>query len=318
MEAKLKIPTREQLPAELSKLSGLQNLRALLFHWGMIAGSIALAVKYPGPLTFLLNLVVVGTRQHALFIVMHEGTHYLLSKNRALNDWLSDLCAAWPVGISTARYRVRHWLHHRYLNTQQDPDWERKKDDPAWQFPTSRWGFWKTSLPYLVGKGVIEMGYALKGFGVNGRALWYAIPYYMVAAAGITYVGGWKAFALYWLVPYVSVNPALHRFRYSTEHMALPKTHVLNSTRNVVCSGIENFLISPMNGGFHLVHHTYPYIPWYNLPEAYEVLHGFPVFHEHAYELDGYFPTTEKNVFHELVGVRIPVATKPVDSQKAA
>ncbi len=310
----LKIPTREQLPPELSRLSPYPNIFALAFHWGMIAASITMAVVYPGLPTFLLNAVIVGTRQHALFIVMHEGTHFLISKNRRVNDWVSDLFAAWPVGISTARYRVRHWLHHRYLNGAQDPDWMRKKDDPSWQFPTTKWGFWKTSLPYLCGKGVLEMFYALRGFGVNGRDLALAVPFYAVIAAAITYAGGWTAFALYWVVPYVSVNPALHRFRYSTEHMALPKTHVLNSTRNVRCTWMENFLISPMNGSMHLVHHVYPYIPWYQLRHAYSILHLDEVFHEHAYELDGYFPTTEKNVFSELTsGGCVPASVVPTE-----
>jgi fatty acid desaturase len=258
-------------------------------------------------------MVVVGCRQHALFVVMHEGTHFLISGNRKRNDWISNLLAAWPVGVSTERYRIRHWLHHRYLNTDKDPDWARKKGVADWAFPTSRSGFWKLNLPYLFGKGALEMAYAIRAFGVGGKDWIVALPYYALIAGAITALGGWKVFLLYWALPYVTVNPMIHRFRYTTEHMALPWTHQLNFTRNIRCTALENFLLSPMNGSLHLIHHIYPYIPWYRLKKAYAFLHRNEDFHRHAYELDAYFPTKEKNVFAELTA-----GGKPERPQKIA
>lgn len=299
------LPTRSDIPAELTKVTPWPTLASICFHWAVIAGAISLAISFPGLITFFISLICVGTRQHALFVVMHEGTHYLISKNRRLNDRISDFFAAWPVGISTDRYRVRHWLHHRYLNTDQDPDWIRKKSDPTWVLPNSHRGVWLAYLPYLFGKGAVEIVYIIRGFGVSKKDLPVAVPYYLVVAGLITVAGGWKAFALYWLIPYVTVNPIIHRFRYATEHMALPWTHLLNSTRNIRCSRLENFLISPMRGSLHLVHHTYPYIPWHKLEKAYDFLQGYESFRNHAHELDAYFPTSKKNVYSEFAAGKI-------------
>lgn len=295
-----KIPPKTELPASLTFITPWPTMLAIAFHWGVIALAIFLAVRFPGPATFLLCFVCVGTRQHALFVVMHEGTHGLIAKNRKVNDAISDLFAAWPVGISTERYRLRHWLHHRYLNSNKDPDWARKVGDPSWVIPNTHRGFWRSYLPYFYGKGLVETVYILRGFGVARKDYPKAIPFYLAVAALLTAAGGWGGFLLYWALPYATVNLMIHRFRYATEHMALPRSHILNSTRNIRCSGLENFLFSPMNGSMHLIHHLYPNIPWHQLRNAHAHLHQSKDFHEHAYEVDAYFSWKKRNVYREF------------------
>jgi fatty acid desaturase len=296
----LKLPAREDFPPELSQVSAIRALGMIAFDWGLIFGSISLAVAYPNVLTFVAAQLIVASRQHALFLIMHEATHYLLTKNRKWNDRISNYLAAWPVGFSTERYRLRHWHHHRYLNTDRDPDWFRKKADPTWQFPMTRWGYWRACLPHLLGKGVREMTYAFLGLGITRADLPRAVPYFGAIALAITYFGAWKIFALYWLLPYFTVLPFLHRIRNATDHLALPKTHLLNGTRNVVGSLLGGFFFAPHGGSLHLVHHIYPFVPCYRLEDAHVFLLLNDSFREHAHENGGYFFGPGRSVYQDM------------------
>ncbi len=84
---------------------------------------------------------------------MHEGTHYLLFKNRRLNAVVSELFLAWPLFITTQTYRGGHFAHHRHVNTEEDPDLMRKQRSASeWEFPTS-WG----ALVALLAKDVLGL-----------------------------------------------------------------------------------------------------------------------------------------------------------------
>lgn len=295
------LPTRAELPAQLSRVSLNRTLVTLLGDWSWILGSIFLATTYPSVLTFIAAQLVIASRQHALFLVMHEGTHYLLCRNKVWNDRISNFLAAWPVGFSTGRYRIRHWTHHRHLNTDMDPDWARKKVDPTWQFPMSHLDCWRTSLAHLFGKGLIEMTYALRGLGLEKRDLPKAIPYFSAIAIAITLTHNWANFALYWVLPYFTVLPFLHRVRNIAEHLGLPKTHYLNGSRNILGSKIEAFFFGPHNANLHLIHHTYSYIPCHRLPEARQWLLRNRSFKELAYENDSYLLPFGHSVYHDLI-----------------
>lgn len=296
-----KLPARTDFPPELTVSSPWPTVAAIAMDWAIIVGSIWLAERFSNPATFLFAVFMVGSRQHAFFLIMHEGAHSLISKNRHWNDKISNFFAAWPVGFSTEKYRLRHWIHHRYVNTDKDPDWTRKRDDVTWQFPKTKLVYWKDTLAHLLGKGVLEMIFALRGLGLAKSDLPLAVPYFGVVAAALTLLGGWRLFGLYWAVPYFTVLPLLHRIRNSSEHLGLPKTHVLNGTRNVVGSPLETFLLCPHNGAMHLVHHVYPFIPWYRLKAARAFLLTNEEYRAYAHENDSYFLPLGRSMYRDML-----------------
>jgi fatty acid desaturase len=297
----IKLPARAEFPAELCHVSTTRALSSIAFDWMVIAAVIGAALKYPGILTFVAAQLLVASRQHALFASMHEGVHYLITKNKPWNDRISDFLAAWPVGFSTERYRLRHWTHHRYLNSDKDPDWVRKKIDPSWQVPMPMGHFWVATLAHMFGKGLLEMYGAWRIFGVAKADLPVAIPYYGLIALTLTWVGGWKAFALYWLLPYVTVMPFLHRIRSLAEHLATPKTNLLNGTRNIFASPLESFFFGPRNQNLHLVHHVFPFVPAHKLYEAHEFLLTHPSYREHALKSESYFLPAKRSVYSDMI-----------------
>ncbi|WP_260427527.1 fatty acid desaturase [Burkholderia cenocepacia] len=71
---------------------------------------------------YLVAAVVVATRQHALFILYHDATHYHLTRRRSANDFLINLAIGVPGLVPIEFYRPLHLAHHRHVGTAEDPE----------------------------------------------------------------------------------------------------------------------------------------------------------------------------------------------------
>jgi fatty acid desaturase len=89
---------------------------------------------------------------------------------------------------------------------------------------------------------------------------------------------GWKFFAIYWLVPYLTTFQIITWFIELAEHYPLIKNakNDLSATRNRFSHPIEAFLTSMHGENFHLIHHLFPGVPFWNLKEAHDILLGDP------------------------------------------
>ncbi len=92
---------------------------------------------------YALAVLLVGAIQHRFAGLGHEGAHYILFKNRYLNELASDLLCMFPIFATTEQYRIVHLGHHQYVN-----DWDRDpeltnlgKTRKMDQFPMTRWQF---------------------------------------------------------------------------------------------------------------------------------------------------------------------------------
>jgi fatty acid desaturase len=88
----------------------------------------------------LVAIVMVGAGQHQLSGLAHEGSHYILFRNRYLNDLASDLLTMFPLFASIYHYRLQHLAHHQFVNDpDRDPDVSQLKTSGHWLgFPLVR------------------------------------------------------------------------------------------------------------------------------------------------------------------------------------
>jgi fatty acid desaturase len=88
----------------------------------------------------LVAIVLVGAGQHQLSGLAHEGSHYILFRNRYLNDLASDLFTMFPLFASIYHYRLQHLAHHQFVNDpDRDPDVSQLKTSGHWLgFPLPR------------------------------------------------------------------------------------------------------------------------------------------------------------------------------------
>ncbi len=111
-----------ELLQELTRRSPWRASAAVVHDLGILAVTISIGLHFwPNPLVLLICILIIGTQQHALFVIAHDAAHYLLYENRVLNDVVGRTCAMLQ-GLSMCTYRVIHRMHHNNLYGELDPD----------------------------------------------------------------------------------------------------------------------------------------------------------------------------------------------------
>jgi fatty acid desaturase len=132
----------------------------IAFYYLLLAAGVSLLWAIP---VTLVAILCVGAGQHRLGALTHESAHYLLFRNRVLNELVSEWFCMLPMLGTTHRYRVQHMGHHQYPNDpERDPDWAQLRlSGHRFRFPMARAAFlWhgvvkQLLLPHLL------VGYAL-------------------------------------------------------------------------------------------------------------------------------------------------------------
>ena len=288
----------------LTQLSNARFLADVAMNWGLIIGMAALAIWTGHWPAYVLAIVVIATRQHALGILMHDGTHYRCLTSRSLNDAVSDILCALPVGMLTSRYRYEHLQHHRGLNTDDDPYWVDFKLDDTWHWPkppaAAAWVFARDLLGLNSQRwGRVQWRWSPwvnhfkrtdpKGPPPTTKAERLRIYGFHLAVLGaLVATGAWLNFALLWLLPLMTLTPAMVRLRTIAEHLLIPNTDELDASRHTVGTWLERWSIAPHNINIHLGHHLYPAVPYYRLPELHAELMKDPRYASRIVTSPGY------------------------------
>lgn len=278
-ELSTKIEAAEFKP--LFKTRPLVHLGDILYNWILIFVTIYVYLQLQTIGWYILAVIVIGARMHALAILMHDASHFRFLKNRKWNDLVTNYLTMYPIFTSIETYRQNHLRHHQHLNTDHDPDWVAKLGNRAFTFPKSKTEFLLTLGSYLVlYQGIMDAIWFLKRFGggdksksPNAESKPLKLLFYIVFFGSITYFGVWKYFLLFWIVPYFSTFFMIQYIRSVAEHFGeLAYEDSFTSSRTVKCNLIEQFFIAPHNVGYHLEHHLYPGVPYYHLPKLHKLL----------------------------------------------
>ena len=278
---------------------------AILANWMIIFGTAYMTSMFFNPFTYVLAVLIIGARMHALAILMHDATHFRFLKNRKLSDLVTNLFCMYPLFSSLDKYRPNHLKHHQHLNTEDDPDWFVKIGRKEFTFPKSKQEFLITVFSYFtLVKGFMDAIWFLKRFNIvsskKPQPFTKKLPkiaFYIAAAIIFSVLGIWKEFALYWVIPYFSTFFMFQYIRSVAEHFGeLEYDHLLTSTRTIKLSWVEKFFLAPHNVGYHLEHHLYPGVPFYHLPALHKLLMSQPEYQEKAHVTHGFW----KGLMNEL------------------
>ena len=292
--------TREELTS-LSAVNPWIASYHIGLEWALIAAMIFLCQRYWHPMLYVFAVAFIGSRQHALLVLMHDGVHFRLLRNRRLNDWVSEVVLAWPHLVTARQYRKNHFGHHRYLNTSQDPDLIRRKGDPAWVFPQATAELARTLFRDATGLNAPAM---LKLAAAVAKAdslpAWFNAArygFYATALAVIIYAGGFKDFLLFWIVPMFTWLVLIMRLRSIAEHHAIdgPQSEY-GLTRTTQATLLERVFVAPKNVNYHIEHHFFPSVPFYRLPELHQILMSKPGYSEGAHLTRTYWGVLEESV----------------------
>jgi fatty acid desaturase len=301
--AKVPVVLSRDVLVSLSTIRPAPALIAVIEEWTIIAATIALAVVADHWAVTLLAILIIGARQHALGILAHDAAHYRFLPNRAWNDWIGNIFLAWPVFLSLAVFRSHHGPHHRFAGGNADGNriiWGSHDKDgklvPQWNFPKSRAGF---ALGVIKKTALVHgMRWIIGGTGMlwGARGSFWSLLRHRIGTkmlcrfgwytgvAGLAVASGAVTEAIiYWVVPYCTWHMTANYIRVICEHSGkISDHHDFKLSRSTLPGLVGRAFILPRNIGYHLEHHWYPSVPWYNLPALHEVLRRDPVFSAHA------------------------------------
>lgn len=258
---------------------------AILHGWG----------RFDAIVTIVATLVV-ASRQRALEHLLHEASHYHLFKTPRLNTIGTLLFVAFPNFDSLSEYRGTHLQHHRSLGGDDDPDLAAYRRLGVDRLPVDR----KTFVVHFVLWNSVRVpvvtlrDHVRRMLGVFDEPVGHRVARYAFLCTAVPlalWAIGPAGLAWCWLVPRLVVMPIIRYFGEMSKHGGLIRNDdPLQKTRNRFPSFVERYLASAHNDNYHLLHHLFPGIPFYNLPKAHAILMREPAY-ACAHQTVGYVPT---------------------------
>ncbi|AOE87529.1 guanitoxin biosynthesis L-arginine gamma (S) hydroxylase [Pseudomonas sp. TCU-HL1] len=246
------------------------------FSWIILA---ILAVQFVA-LCYPISLLVIGSRQRALATVLHEASHGILAKNKKLELVLGTFFSGYLIFQTWGSYKKSHTLdhHHKLGDSGKDPDFKYYQDSGVFEVETRAGFIYKhlvkpalflnvfKSLKYLINNRFLRAKNPKELVGVVlSQVCLFLVFYFSVGVEG---------YFLFWMIPYLTTFQALTWFIELAEHypmIATAKTD-LCATRNRFSHPVESFFTGMHGENFHLIHHLFPAVPYWNLKRARQVL----------------------------------------------
>ncbi|HWB62560.1 MAG TPA: fatty acid desaturase family protein [Chitinophagales bacterium] len=278
-----------------------------IFHtWGWISFAFALVGFFPNPVTVIISLFILGGKQLACAIILHDCSHDSMFTSRKVNNFVGNWFGAYPILHDVKKYRPYHLQHHMHTGLADDPDLSLTKGYPTTAFSMVR-KFFRDFFGLSGAKantGVVLMQLGFMKYALNGTAEWLSQKgrsFFTMLKTGAANLAGPIAanlimfgilFAcgkpwLYFLWPgalLTTFNFSL-RVRSMAEHsMVEDRTNPHKNTRTTYANFFERILFAPHHVNYHAEHHLCMGAPSYNLPFMHKLLLQRGYFNQGALE----------------------------------
>ena len=203
------------------------------------------------------------------------------------NDFWTDVLVLGAIGAITRINNRNHLTHHRHLATPADPDRHKhvcvNKTDrlELLEFLSGFGSVWSSAKAVFFTRGRNNLQHA-PGDSAEILTLVVTLSFSRVGlhflAGGLTWFIGWWAYPVLWLLPVYAFMFLGDNFRSFAEHShpegdrAADRHRLITYTSNP----LERMLVAPMNMNYHIAHHLWPSIPYYNLPTADHLMRRHP------------------------------------------
>ena len=269
-----------------------------------IIGMFALVTWMPNPILLVVAFFVIGALQHRISIVLHEAVHFLLFKNRKLNNVVGNLFLAYPIGF-TLHYRKIHFAHHSDLGEDDDPDLVNYES-----YPNTAAFFFAMFMQNISGFNAMKQFLEMIGLrkstdphllaaNIPKPSRWHLVG--LVAAQLIIFgllavFSHWWYYIVLWLAPLVTIAKTCANVRNAVEHTAIvpdPKAPYARY-RTILSPFLERFFLAPLYFNYHAEHHLYPAIPYHQLPKVHEILRRQESYEKNIQLVPGYIHFVRK------------------------
>ncbi|HTD02493.1 fatty acid desaturase family protein [Undibacterium sp.] len=264
--------------AALTARSSWKGLLLVAHCW--LAIGVAMVVGALWPWTIPVAVLVIGTRQLGLFILMHDAAHAGLHRNRKVNDWVGT----WLCSSSMGAYRPYHLQHHRYVQQSEDPDLVLSAP-----FPITRASLVRKIVRDLTGQTFVKQRFGHIAHRIKNRSADESVlklfaedvakdrRFLIENGLGLlifSIAGWWWVWVLMWLLPMMTWLPLVSRIRNIAEHALVAQNEAdpLRQARTTYAGFVERILVAPYWVNYHGEHHMFTGVPCWNLPKAHRLL----------------------------------------------
>ncbi|WP_242054953.1 fatty acid desaturase family protein [Nostoc flagelliforme] len=254
-------------PIDFIERNDIKAFLALLRDWMAIFMIAAFSIWINNIFVYLISVWAIGLFQFAIGEgLVHEATHNNLFQRKIWNEKLEFLYA-FPVFRTVATYRKHHLPHHNYFGS--DKDYIPKYYEMLGLYKPNKNLLFVLFIKPIMGFGVylfFEDSYLhMKELDWRPfKSSFKIVLFWFVVVLSFFLSGHIQILLLYWFVPLLWCYSCYSCWSEVHEHF-----NTVSGTRSNLNS-IINLLTH--NTGYHYLHHLYPTIPWYKLPESHQVL----------------------------------------------
>lgn len=289
------------LPKELSSHSPARALVGVVFALTCFFGSwFSVAAIFDSELTLPLKLVLGflacvfgGYGMLMLGFMGHDGTHFTLHSNKIVSSLFGILLTAPVCPYLLMGFTISHWNHHKYTNTDQDPDsrlFSRFKN--------------------LFTRSFIARPFTFYEYGANTFRLALGIP------LPFTYQFPLKAQELKWLARVNILSTGIWAAIYGWVAVTRPDLFAALLAVYVfgtVISGLSPYIehtgtgygrgndtrtsdgwwldLFTLGNNYHIEHHLYPTVPFYRLKAVHRHLKAQGFYSSQKFVSSGFWDT---------------------------
>lgn len=240
----------------------------LLLHVALAVGSALLTAWLTrwqpvlGWALYPLAAFFIGTRFRALGNMLHEACHGMLVRGKRRNRVLGHLLAIIDL-TALEPYTREHFTHHLHLGDPvKDLDF----------VPRSRFGFADASRPFvrthlLRPMLLVHLPSFLRPVFFHRTDGWAVTLVRWAFLAGLVALAqwgiGWKAFLLFYAVPYLVPYQVIRYWSDAVDHAGvIGSADEFHRSRNHIFAWAPlNTVLFPRHDAYHLTHHLFPAVP---------------------------------------------------------
>ena len=255
----------------LTLKSDRKGLLALAVHLGAIVVTGTL-IWWRVPFWPLI-MIAHGLLITFLFSLLHEAIHRTPFRSVWLNDVVAHICGFILV-IPALWFRYFHLAHHRHTqDPDNDPELFSPKPETIRQYVLHVTGllFWWRMFKTILNQAADRGDEAYIPRSARSRVRVEARLYvaaYVAFGLGCWWLGTFEPIYL-WIIPALLGQPFLRLFLLA-EHGRCPLVaNMLENTRTTFTNGIVRRL--SWNMSFHAEHHSFPTVPFHQLPNLHSI-----------------------------------------------
>lgn len=258
---------------DLSQKSDKQGWLQVALHLGALVINTVLLVWNWGGFWAIPLFITQGVLINCLYAGVHELSHNSVFKTRKWNERFGRLFA-FILLMGRDQDKYEHFQHHRFTQ-DVERDAEIVGGEPftlkSYWLYISGITYWPARISEVIR---LSLGQThrwphlseIQFRTVHNEARLMLLGYGLIAF--ISYLFSSAFVFYYWLLPMFSMK-CFHMLQNTVEHTGMPHDNdIMLNTRTVSANPLMMRLF--WNMPYHTAHHTYPMVPFYNLPKLHD------------------------------------------------